>query len=124
MPNLSRQGGDILSSILALVGSKEPAAESNEAPNLDGNEFVGTWAVEDSNGEPFEITLSASAAAEANRDGEGMTGTWDADGPSAVISWNTGWTTKITRTGDAFVKTAYDTTAAAPTNTSPAEKVA
>lgn len=115
MTNLSRQAGSMLSSFLALVGAREP--------HPDDNEFIGTWVVKDSNGEPFEITLSASGEAEANRSGEGMSGTWDRDGPSAVIAWDTGWTTKITRTGDTYTKTAYGTAAAAPTNTSPAEKV-
>lgn len=115
MGNLSRQGSAILSSVLALVGARDA--------DLDESEFVGIWAVEDSNGEPFEITLSASGVADANRDGEGITGTWDTDGVSAVIAWDSGWTTKITRAGNAYIKTAYDTTAAAPTNTSPAEKI-
>jgi hypothetical protein len=115
MNNLGRQGSSMLSSFLALVGAKDT--------DLEENEFVGTWHVEDSNGQPFEITLSASGMAEANRAGEGMSGTWDVDGTSAVIAWDTGWTTKITRTGDGYTKTAYDTTAAAPTNTSRAERV-
>jgi hypothetical protein len=94
-----------------------------DGEEFGGREFAGTWRVEDSNGEPFEITLQALGAAEADRAGEGMSGTWDTDGASAVIVWDSGWTTKITRTGDSYTKTAYDTTAAAPTNTSPAEKV-
>lgn len=116
MNNLSRQGSAMLSSFLALIGARDA--------DLDESEFAGTWVVEDSNGEPFEIVLSASGNAEASRAGEGMSGTWDRDGVSAVIAWDTGWTTKITRTGDGYTKTAYDTTAASPTNTSAAEKVA
>jgi hypothetical protein len=116
MNSLSRQGSAMLSSFLALVGARDP--------DLDESEFVGTWLVEDSSGRPFEITLSESGTAEADRAGEGMSGTWDRDGASAVIAWDTGWTTKITRIGDGYTKTAYDTTAAAPTNTSTAEKIA
>lgn len=115
MPHLGKQGGSMLSSFLALIGA--PDNERNDV------EFVGTWMVEDSHGEPFAITLSQSGTAEADRDGEGMSGTWETHGTSAVITWNTGWTTKITRTGNAYVKTAYDSTATAPTNTSIAEKV-
>ncbi len=115
MIDLSRQGSAMLSSFLALVGARDP--------DTDESEFVGTWLVQDSSGQPFEIVLDASGAANANRADEGMSGTWDRDGASAVIAWDTGWTTKITRTGDGYTKTAYDTTAAAPTNTSAAEKV-
>ncbi|MCC7251586.1 hypothetical protein [Hyphomicrobium sp.] len=115
MKSLSRQGSRSLSSFLALIGAEDR--------DLDDNEFAGTWRVQDSEGNPFEITLLASGVAEADRSDEGMTGTWDVDGLSAVITWDTGWTTKITRTGDGYTKTAYDATAAAPTNTSSAEKL-
>ncbi len=115
MSSLSKQGSAMLSSFMNLVGSGEE--------NLSGSPFAGTWLVKDTSGDPFEITLFASGLAEANRASEGMSGTWVEEGPSAVITWDTGWTTKITRTGDAYVKTAYDQTAAAPTNTSNAEKV-
>jgi hypothetical protein len=73
---------------------------------------------------PFEITLSSGGAAKATR-GEGMTGTWKEEGNSAVITWNTGWTTKITKEGNRFIKTAYgkgQSLTATPTNTSDAEK--
>jgi len=116
MANLSRQGSSMLSSFLDLVGYSEQS--------LATSEFAGTWAVKDSYGNPFEITLFGSGNAEANRAGEGMSGTWTTEGQTAVITWDTGWTTKITHTGEGYVKTAYDTTAAAPTNTSLAEKVA
>src|SRR5215470_17157258 len=50
---------------------------------------------------PFEITLSSGGAAKATR-GEGMTGTWKEEGNSAVITWNTGWKTKITKEGNRY----------------------
>lgn len=115
MGNLSRQGSSMISSFLALVGARQP--------ELAESEFAGTWMVRDSSDEPFEITLSASGNAAAERAGEGMNGTWTVDGPTAVITWDTGWTTKITRTANSYIKTAYDQSAAAPTNTSPAEKL-
>ncbi len=86
--------------------------------------FEGVWRVKDTAGHPFEITLSSGGIAKATR-GEGMSGTWKEEGNSAVINWNTGWTTKITREGNRFVKTAYGkghSLTATPTNTSDAEK--
>lgn len=115
MGNLSRQGSAMLSNFLAMV---VPAGE-----NLAESEFLGTWRVEDTHGQPFDITLSASGTAEAIRADEGMSGTWTEEDNSAVITWDTGWTTKITRTGDAYIKTAYAETATTPTNTSEAVKV-
>ncbi|WP_439542962.1 hypothetical protein [Hyphomicrobium sp.] len=119
MASLSKQGSAMLSSFLNVVGGSDQ--------NLSGSEFAGTWEVRDSKDTPFEITLFGSGTAEANRAGEGMTGTWSVDGPAdgatAVITWDTGWTTKITHMADGYVKTAYDQTAATPTNTSTAQKV-
>lgn len=115
MTSLSRQGSSMLQSFLSLV--------SATGASLAESQFCGTWKVQDSAGSPFEITLFPSGTAEANRSGEGMSGTWTEEEQSAVIEWDTGWTTKITKTGNAFIKTAYDQTAAIPTNTSEAEKV-
>jgi hypothetical protein len=116
MASLTRQGRDMLSSFLTLVSANNP--------DLAESQFCGTWKVQDTAGNDFEITLFPSGTAEADRAGEGMSGTWSEEDQSAVIEWDTGWTTKITRTGDAFIKTAYDRTASIPTNTSLAEKLA
>ncbi len=86
--------------------------------------FEGAWKVKDTAGQPFEITLSSGGVAKATR-GEGMTGTWKEEGDSAVITWNTGWTTKITKAGNRYTKTAYrkgQSLTSAPANTSEAEK--
>ena len=91
---------------------------------LAASAFEGVWKVKDTAGHPFEITLSSDGAAKATR-GEGMTGTWKEEGNSAVITWNTGWTTKITKEGDRYIKTAYgkgQSLTATPTNPSEAEK--
>ena len=118
MANLNKQGSAMLSNFLSTIGGSDQLADS---------EFSGTWEVHDTKDQPFEITLFGSGTAEANRAGEGMTGTWAVEGPpdsaTAVITWDTGWTTKITHMADGYVKTAYDQTAAAPTNTSAARKL-
>ena len=74
--------------------------------SLAASDFEGVWKVTDTAGKPFEITLSADGTAQANR-GEGMTGTWKEEGAAAVITWKTGWTTKIEKDGDHYKKTAY-----------------
>ncbi len=91
---------------------------------LGASAFEGVWKVKDTAGHPFEITLSGGGAAKATR-GEGMTGTWKEEGDSAVITWNTGWTTKITKAENRYSKTAYrkgQSLTSAPVNTSDAEK--
>lgn len=88
-------------------------------------DFAGTWKVSDTGGKPFEIVLAADGTAKADREGEGMEGNWKKDGSSAVISWKSGWTTKITKEGDKFTKVAYEKadTSGAPKNSSTAEKI-
>lgn len=115
MGNLSKQGSTMLSNFLAMV---VPAGES-----LADSEFAGTWQVKDTAGQPFYVTLLTSGTAEAERAGEGMNGVWAEDGDTAVIEWETGWVTKITRMGDAYIKTAYEEHATVPTNTSEAIKI-
>lgn len=115
MGNLNRQGSAMLSNFLAMV---IPGGES-----LADSEFAGTWQVKDTSGWPFYVTLLTSGTAEAEREGEGMRGTWAKDGESAVITWDTGWLTKITRTSDAYIKTTYEQHATVPTNTSEAVKI-
>ena len=91
---------------------------------LADSEFEGVWAVKNSDGKPFEITLSADGQAKATL-AETMEGTWKEDGGAAVISWTTGWTTKIAKDGDHYVKTAFkkgDPLDGTPTNTSDAQK--
>ncbi len=98
---------------------------ASTAAGLAADPFEGTWKVSDTAGKPFEITLSSGGAAKADRSGEGMTGTWKSDGSAATITWDTGWTTKIAKSGEKYVKTAFEKGKAdgTPANTSDAEKV-
>ncbi len=92
---------------------------------LAANAFEGTWKVKDTAGKDFEITLAADGKATATR-GEGMTGTWKDDAGTAVITWNTGWVTKISKEGEKYTKTAFkkgEAESGKPTNSSEAEKV-
>ncbi len=75
--------------------------------SLAASQFEGTWKVKDTKGNPFEITLSADGSAKGDRAGEALSGTWKEEGDSAVIDWGDEWTTKITKTGDQYKKTAY-----------------
>jgi hypothetical protein len=93
--------------------------------SLAASEFVGMWNVKDTAGQPFEITLSGDGSAKASR-GEGMVGTWKEEGKTAVITWETGWTTKIAKEDDHYKKTAYrkgQPPDGPPTNSSDAQKV-
>ena len=111
---------------LKIAGLASVLAISTLAAGSDDSksEFVGAWEVSDSSGNPFEISVNADGTAGASRAGEGMKGTWKEEGSSAVIKWDTGWTTKIEKAGGSYKKLAYEKDlTAAPKNTSDAKKV-
>jgi hypothetical protein len=90
------------------------------------SEFEGKWNVQDSKGKPFEVTLSADGSANANLPGKPLSGTWKEEDGAAVISWDSGWITKISKQGDKFKKTAWEKgkpLSSAPTSSSDAKKV-
>jgi hypothetical protein len=91
-----------------------------------GSGFEGVWKVEDTDGKPFQITLSADGSAKGDRAGEGLSGTWKEEGEAAVIHWDSGWTTKILKEGGEYKKVAFDKGKpldGTPSNSSKAQKV-
>jgi hypothetical protein len=70
------------------------------------SEFEGKWQVKDTKGNPFEITLSPDGTAKGNRADEGLNGTWKAVGNAVLITWDSEWTTRITKEGNTFKKMA------------------
>ena len=95
------------------------------ASALAATEFEGTWETQDTKGNPLIITLSADGKATGDRADEGLTGTWKAEGDSAVINWDSGWVTKFVKQGDTFQKQAFEKgDAGAPTHTADAQKQA
>ena len=68
--------------------------------------FVGKWKTTDTDGKPFTIWLSDDGNAKGDRADEGLAGMWKEEGSAAVINWDSGWVTKITKEGDSYKKTA------------------
>jgi carbon monoxide dehydrogenase subunit G len=117
-------GSETMSKIARVVAAAVVAGVTLAAVSIAafaGSEFEGTWAVTNTAGKPFEITLSADGNAKATM-AENMEGTWKEEDGAAVISWNTGWTTKIAKEGDHYVKTAFKKGESEPANTSDAIK--
>jgi hypothetical protein len=93
--------------------------------SLAASQFEGTWKVADTAGKAFEITLTGDGSSKANRADEGMTGTWKEEGSAAIITWDTGWATKISKDGEKYTKTAFkkgEPMDGKPANSSVAEK--
>lgn len=68
--------------------------------------FVGKYKTTDTEGKPFTIWLSDDGSAKGDRADEGLQGMWKEEGSAAVITWDSGWVTKITKDGDSYMKTA------------------
>lgn len=93
----------------AIVGTLAAAAMALTASaSLAKEHFVGTWKVKDTSGADFEIVLDKGGKASANRGQEGLHGKWVEKDGVAVITWDTGWTTKIAKHGKGYKKTAYE----------------
>ena len=68
--------------------------------------FVGKYKTTDTEGKAFTIWLSDDGTAKGDRANEGLAGMWKEEGSSAVVTWDSGWVTKITKDGDTYTKTA------------------
>ena len=68
--------------------------------------FVGKFETTDTDGKPFTIWLSDNGSAKGDRANEGLQGMWKEDGNDAVITWDSGWVTKITKEGESYKKSA------------------
>jgi hypothetical protein len=90
---------------------------------LAATQFEGTWSTTDTKGNPFKITLMADGNAKGDRADEGLNGTWKAEGDSAVINWDSGWVTKITKQGDKFQKQAFEKGETSPSHTAEAQRL-
>lgn len=68
--------------------------------------FVGKFDTTDTDGKPFTIWLSDDGTAKGDRANEGLQGVWKEEGNAAVVTWDSGWVTKLTKDGDAYSKSA------------------
>jgi hypothetical protein len=88
-------------------------------------EFDGTWTLNDTSGKPFTAVLSPDGKASGTHNTSMKYGTWKEENGAAVIHWTTGWTTRIAKDGDKYVKTAFKPglkLTDKPTSTTPAVK--
>jgi hypothetical protein len=76
------------------------------ASAVAGSGFVGKFKTTDTEGKPFTIWLSDDGTAKGDRANEGLAGMWKEEGNAAVITWESGWVTKITKEGDSYKKSA------------------
>lgn len=92
---------------------------------LAAREYSGSWVLADTNKDPFEIQLSEDGAASGTHGKDMKYGSWEEKDGKAIISWDTGWITVISREGDQYIKKAFKPGVSItdkPTNTSLAKR--
>lgn len=82
------------------------AVALTSAAGFAASGFVGKWKTTDTEGKAFTIWLSDDGVAKGDRANEGLVGMWKEEGSAAVITWDSGWVTKITKDGDSYKKSA------------------
>jgi hypothetical protein len=97
---LSRGAGLVVAATLAVALSIGTAQAATD--------FTGTWITTDTMGHPMQIDLYANGNARLVRAGERVTGKWAAGDKYALISWRSGWSTKIVKRIGKFKKFAYE----------------
>ncbi len=93
--------------------------------NVLAGEYEGSWLLYDTHGGSFEALLSKDGSASGTHGDSMKHGTWKEVDGAVVISWKTGWTTRIAKQGDHYVKTSFKpgtTVTDTPTDTSEAKK--
>jgi hypothetical protein len=94
--------------------------------NVFAGEFDGTWVLYDTHGGAYEAILSVDGNASGTHGDSMKHGTWKEMDGAIVISWKTGWTTRIAKQGDKYVKTSFKpgmSLTDTPTDTSEAKKM-
>ena len=66
------------------------------------SDFVGKYKTTDTQGKEITITLAEDGSATGHRMDESLKGTWKEEGGAARITWESGWTTRITKEGDKY----------------------
>jgi hypothetical protein len=87
--------------------------------------FQGSWVLNDTQGSPFDVMLDKDGTASGTHLTSMKHGTWEEKDGAAIIHWDTGWTTRITKDGEKYFKTAFKPGVSLtdkPTNTSEARK--
>jgi hypothetical protein len=115
----------LLSRAASVLAAALFAFAITAAAAIAATQFDGTWMTQDTKGKTFHITLSPDGKAKGERQDEGLTGTWKAEGDAAVINWDSGWVTKITKQGDKFTKQTFEKGQAngTPTHIADAQKM-
>lgn len=94
-----------LAKAVAAISTAVAALLLTTVASIAADEFQGVWKIENERGS-MEMTLSADGSATSTR-GQGVPGSWKEEDGAAVISWNDGWTSKISKDGDAYKNAAW-----------------
>jgi len=90
-------------------GAAVLAVAFSASVSLAASDYVGKYKTEDTQGKPMEITLLEDGTATGQRADESVAGKWKENKKgAAVIRWEDGWTTKLSKKGDSYRKVAFE----------------
>ncbi len=93
--------------------------------SAQAGEYEGKWLLKDTDGTPFEAIFKGDGTASGTHGKSMKHGFWKEDADGITIKWDTGWTTRITKQNNQYVKLAFKPGASVndkPTNKSDAIK--
>ena len=93
--------------------------------SAQAGEYEGKWLLKDTDGTPFEAIVTGDGTASGTHGKSMKHGFWKEDADGITIKWDTGWTTRITKQNNQYVKLAFKPGASVndkPTNKSDAIK--
>ncbi len=97
----------ISSKVAAIVAAAILAIAVASCSGSSDSAYAGKYKTADTQGKEMTITLVKDGSAMGEREGESLKGTWKEDGGAAMVTWDETWSTKISKEGDKYMKTAY-----------------
>ena len=94
--------------------------------SLFAGEYDGSWQMKDSSGATFKVMLDSIGSASGTHNDAMKHGSWEEKDGNAIIHWNTGWVTRITKKDGHYVKEGFKPgldLSEKPTNSSEATKI-
>jgi hypothetical protein len=91
----------------AIAGGAALAIALSTGAGFAASSFVGKYKTEDTQGKEMTITLAEDGTATGQRMDESLTGKWKERKNNAVIFWEDGWKTKLTKKDDKYRKRAF-----------------
>jgi hypothetical protein len=95
--------------LAGTFGTAILAVALSAGASFAASDYVGKYKTEDTQGKPMQITLSEDGTATGQRGDESLAGKWkENEKGAAVIRWEDGWVTKLSKKGEGYTKLGFE----------------